>query len=123
MRFGLFCSAQASRGDLPPETGQGFRDYLDFNVEAEELGFHSSFLVEHHFTGWNQVSATLMLLACLAMRTTKLRLGSAVMVLPWHNPVLVAEQAATLDLVSDGRLEVGIGKGHRSGELDGFCLA
>jgi alkanesulfonate monooxygenase SsuD/methylene tetrahydromethanopterin reductase-like flavin-dependent oxidoreductase (luciferase family) len=70
MRFGLFCSAQASRGDLPPETGQGFRDYLDFNVEAEELGFHSSFLVEHHFTGWNQVSATLMLLACLAMRTT-----------------------------------------------------
>ncbi len=58
MRFGLFCSAQASGDDLPPETGQGFRDYLDFNVEAEELGFHSSFLVEHHFTGWNQVSAT-----------------------------------------------------------------
>ena len=41
-----------------PETGQGFRDYLDFNVEAEALGFRSSFLVEHHFTGWNQVSAT-----------------------------------------------------------------
>ena len=88
MRFGLFCSAQASRGDLPPETGQGFRDYLDFNVEAEGLGFHSSFLVEHHFTGWNQVSATLMLLTCLAMRTSRLRLGSAVIVLPWHNPVL-----------------------------------
>jgi alkanesulfonate monooxygenase SsuD/methylene tetrahydromethanopterin reductase-like flavin-dependent oxidoreductase (luciferase family) len=62
MRFGLFCSAQANGDDLPPETGQGFRDYLDFNVEAEELGFHSSFLVEHHFTGWNQVSAPLMLL-------------------------------------------------------------
>jgi alkanesulfonate monooxygenase SsuD/methylene tetrahydromethanopterin reductase-like flavin-dependent oxidoreductase (luciferase family) len=71
MRFGLFCSAQASRDDLPPGTGQGFRDYLDLNVEAEELGFHSSFLVEHHFTGWNQVSATLMLLTCLAMRTTR----------------------------------------------------
>jgi len=55
MRFGLFCSAQASRDDRPPETGQGFREYLDLNVEAEELGFHSSFLVEHHFTGWNQV--------------------------------------------------------------------
>jgi len=120
MRFGLFCSAQASGDDLPPETGQGFRDYLDFNVEAESLGFHSSFLVEHHFTGWNQVSATLMLLTCLAMRTTRLRLGSAVMVLPWHNPVLLAEQAATLDLVSGGRLDFGVGKGYRHSEFNGF---
>jgi alkanesulfonate monooxygenase SsuD/methylene tetrahydromethanopterin reductase-like flavin-dependent oxidoreductase (luciferase family) len=120
MRFGLFCSAQASSDDLPPETGQGFRDYLDFNVEAEELGFHSSFLVEHHFTGWNQVSATLMLLTCLAMRTTRLRLGSAVIVLPWHNPVLLAEQAATLDLVSGGRLDFGVGKGYRHSEFTGF---
>jgi alkanesulfonate monooxygenase SsuD/methylene tetrahydromethanopterin reductase-like flavin-dependent oxidoreductase (luciferase family) len=120
MRFGLFCSAQASRDDLPPETGQGFRDYLDFNVEAEELGFHSSFLVEHHFTGWNQVSATLMLLTCLAMRTTRLRLGSAVIVLPWHNPVLLAEEAATLDLISGGRLDFGIGKGYRHSEFTGF---
>ena len=55
MKFGLFASAQANSGDLPPETGQGFRDYLDLNVEAEALGFRSSFLVEHHFTGWNQV--------------------------------------------------------------------
>ncbi len=120
MRFGLFCSARASGDDLPPETGQGFRDYLNFNVEAEELGFHSSFLVEHHFTGWNQVSATLMLLTFLAMRTTRLRLGSAVIVLPWHNPVLLAEQAATLDLVSGGRLDFGIGKGYRHSEFTGF---
>jgi len=56
MRFGLFCSAQANARELGLEIGQGFRDYLDFNVEAEALGFHSSFLVEHHFTGWNQVS-------------------------------------------------------------------
>ena len=122
MRFGLFCSAQASSEDLPPETGQGFRDYLDFNVEAEELGFHSSFLVEHHFTGGNQVSATLMLLTCLAMRTTRLRLGSAVMVLPWHNPVLLAEQAATLDLASGGRLDFGVGKGYRHSEFTGFQI-
>jgi len=67
MKFGLFTSAQANSGDLGPETGQGFRDYLDFNVAAERLGFVSSFLVEHHFTGWNQVSATLMLLTALAM--------------------------------------------------------
>jgi alkanesulfonate monooxygenase SsuD/methylene tetrahydromethanopterin reductase-like flavin-dependent oxidoreductase (luciferase family) len=123
MRFGLFCSAQADNDDLPSETGQGFRDYLDFNVEAEALGFHSRFLVEHHFTGWNQVSATLMLLACLAMRTTRLRLGTAVIVLPWHNPVLLAEQAATLDIVSGGRLDLGIGKGYRHSEFTGFHIA
>ena len=120
MRFGLLCSAQADGRELGPETGQGFRDYLDFNVEAEALGLHSSFLVEHHFTGWNQVSATLMLLTCLAMRTTTLRLGTAVMTLPWHNPVLLAEQAATLDLVSDGRLDFGVGKGYRHSEFKGF---
>jgi alkanesulfonate monooxygenase SsuD/methylene tetrahydromethanopterin reductase-like flavin-dependent oxidoreductase (luciferase family) len=123
MKFGLFCSAQANSSDLPPESGQGFRDYLDFNVEAEALGFKSSFLVEHHFTGWNQVSATLMLLMALAMRTTTLRLGSAVMVLPWHNPVLLAEQAATLDLISGGRFDFGIGKGYRYSEFKGFQIA
>jgi len=123
MEFGLFCSAQANSNEFGPETGQGFRDYLDFNVEAEALDFKSSFLVEHHFTGWNQVSSTLMLLMALAMRTSKLRLGSAVMVLPWHNPVLLAEQAATLDLISGGRFDFGIGKGYRHSEFNGFQIA
>jgi alkanesulfonate monooxygenase SsuD/methylene tetrahydromethanopterin reductase-like flavin-dependent oxidoreductase (luciferase family) len=122
MKFGLFCSAQADGRDLGPESGQGFRDYLDFNIEAEALGFRSSFLVEHHFTGWNQVSATLMLLMALAMRTKTLRLGSAVIVLPWHHPVLLAEQAATLDLISGGRFDFGIGKGYRHSEFKGFQI-
>jgi alkanesulfonate monooxygenase SsuD/methylene tetrahydromethanopterin reductase-like flavin-dependent oxidoreductase (luciferase family) len=123
MQFGIFGSAQASTQDLGPETGQGFRDYLDYAIEAEALGYVSSFLVEHHFTGWNQVSATLMLQTALAMRTTTLRLGTAVIVLPWHNPVLLAEQAATLDLISGGRLDFGIGKGYRHNEFAGFGIA
>jgi alkanesulfonate monooxygenase SsuD/methylene tetrahydromethanopterin reductase-like flavin-dependent oxidoreductase (luciferase family) len=123
MKFGLFGSAQANGRDLGPETGQGFRDWLDDNVEAEALGYGSTFLVEHHFTGWNQVSATLMLLTALAMRTTTLRLGTAVIVLPWHNPVLLAEQAATLDLISGGRFDFGVGKGYRHSEFHGFRIA
>ena len=123
MKFGLFSSAQADSRDLGPETGQGFRDWLDHNAEAEALGYQSTFLVEHHFTGWNQVSATLMLLTALAMRTTTLRLGTAVMVLPWHSPVLLAEQAATLDLISGGRFDFGIGKGYRHSEFHGFQIA
>jgi len=115
MKFGLFSSAQANSNDLPAESGQGFRDFLDFNVEAEALGFQSSFLVEHHFTGWNQVSATLMLLLAAAMRTTTLRLGSAVIVLPWHNPVVLAEQAAIAVIKAvAGTLTAGRGSAARS---------
>jgi alkanesulfonate monooxygenase SsuD/methylene tetrahydromethanopterin reductase-like flavin-dependent oxidoreductase (luciferase family) len=123
MRFGLFCSPKADVPGFGPETGRGFFDFLDFNVEAEALGYHSSFSVEHHFSGWNQVSSTLMLLTALAMRTTTLRLGTAVIVPPWHNPVLLAEEAATLDLLSHGRLDLGIGKGYRHSEFKGFQIA
>ncbi len=122
MRFGLFGSAQTGDSNLGDGTAQGFHDYIDFNVEAERLGYFSTFLVEHHFTGWSQVSATLNLLTFLAARTSKLRLGTAVMVLPWHNPVLLAEQAATLDALSGGRLDFGIGKGYRHSEFKGFAI-
>jgi alkanesulfonate monooxygenase SsuD/methylene tetrahydromethanopterin reductase-like flavin-dependent oxidoreductase (luciferase family) len=64
-----------------------------------------------------------MLLMALAMRTKTLRLGTAVIVLPWHNPVLLAEQAATLDLLSGGRFDFGIGKGYRYSEFKGFQIA
>lgn len=100
----------------------GFREFVDYNVEAESLGFWSTFLVEHHFTGFGQISATLNLLTFIAARTTTLRLGTAVLVLPWHNPVLLAEQAATLDVLSQGRLDFGIGLGYRYREFAGFCL-
>ena len=122
MRFGIFGAAQAGSPRPGTPMGQGFHDFIDFNVEAEALGYHSTFLVEHHFTGWNQVSATLTLLTWLAARTTTLRLGTAVMVLPWHNPVLLAEQAATLDLLSEGRLDFGVGKGYRYNEFTGFAI-
>ena len=59
LRFGLFGSAPAPRDAGDP--AQGFRDYVDWNVEAEALGYHASFLVEHHFTGHGQISASLTL--------------------------------------------------------------
>src|SRR5438552_4127918 len=102
MRFGLFGSAAARRPKESEvaefDSSEGFRDFIEYNVEAEALGFHGSFVVEHHFTGYGQVSATINLLTWLGARTRTLRLGTAVIVLPWHNPVLLAEQAATLDL-------------------------
>jgi len=122
MQFGLFGSAAARRGGPEFDSGEGFRDFIEYNIEAEALGFHSTFVVEHHFTGYGQVSATLNLLTWLGARTRWLRLGTAVIVLPWHNPVLLAEQAATLDLLSGGRLDFGIGKGYRYNEFAGFCV-
>jgi alkanesulfonate monooxygenase SsuD/methylene tetrahydromethanopterin reductase-like flavin-dependent oxidoreductase (luciferase family) len=122
MRFGIFGSAQAKRGGPDVDSGAGFREFVDYNVEAEALGYQSSFVVEHHFTGFGQISATLNLLTWVGARTNTLRLGTAVMVLPWHNPVLLAEQVATMDLLSGGRIDLGIGPGYRYNEFAGFCI-
>ncbi len=123
MRFGLFGAAQAQRGGGPDvDSAAGFKDYIEYVIEAEALGYESAFIVEHHFTGFGQVSATLNLLTWIGARTTTLRLGTAVIVLPWHNPVLLAEQAATVDLLSGGRLDFGIGKGYRHNEFAGFRI-
>ena len=120
MKFGLFGGARARGG--PAGDSEGYHDFIRYMVAAEELGFSSVFLVEHHFTGFGQVSASLNLLSYLAARTSTIRLGTAVVVLPWHNPVLVAEEAATLDLLSNGRLDFGVGKGYRPYEFSGFCI-
>jgi alkanesulfonate monooxygenase SsuD/methylene tetrahydromethanopterin reductase-like flavin-dependent oxidoreductase (luciferase family) len=122
MRFGLFGSAQAKRGGPDVDSGAGFREFVENNVKAEALGYVSSFVVEHHFTGFGQISATLNLLTWVGARTKTLRLGTAVITLPWHNPVLLAEQVATMDLLSGGRIDFGIGQGYRHNEFAGFCI-
>src|SRR5579875_1531142 len=122
MRFGLFGSATAGRGAGSADSAAGYKQFIEYNIEAEALAYHSTFLVEHHFTGFGQVSASLSLLTWVAAKTKTLRLGTAVLVLPWHNPVLLAEQAATIDLLSGGRLDFGVGKGYRHNEFTGFCV-
>jgi alkanesulfonate monooxygenase SsuD/methylene tetrahydromethanopterin reductase-like flavin-dependent oxidoreductase (luciferase family) len=121
MKFGLFGGAKSS-GDGPVGDSIGYAKYIDYVLRAEALGFHSVFVVEHHFTGVGQLSASLNFLSYLAGRTQRLRLGTAVVVLPWHNPVLLAEQVATLDLLSHGRLDFGVGKGYRDAEFAGFSI-
>jgi alkanesulfonate monooxygenase SsuD/methylene tetrahydromethanopterin reductase-like flavin-dependent oxidoreductase (luciferase family) len=121
MKFGLFGGAR-SAGEGAVGDSLGYRKYIDYVLYAEELGYHSVFVVEHHFTGVGQLSASLNFLSYLAGRTQRIRLGTAVVVLPWHNPALLAEQVATLDLLSGGRLDFGIGKGYRQSEFSGFCI-
>lgn len=121
MKFGIFGGAVARRGDETADS-QDYGDFIDTVIEAEQLGFESIFIVEHHFSGGGQLSSSLNLLSYLAAKTSTIRLGTAVTVLPWHNPVLLAEQAATVDLLSGGRLDFGVGKGYRDLEFEGFCI-
>jgi len=121
MQFGLFGGARTRRS-IGLEDSQGYQSFIDYVTEADKLGLKQLFMVEHHFTGQGQVSASMTVLAYLAARTQHIRLGTAVVVLPWHNPVLIAEQVATLDLLTGGRVDFGVGKGYRKAEFDGFCI-
>ena len=121
MRFGLFGGARIGKRDLLGDS-YGYHDFIQYIQAADRLGFESAFLVEHHFTGQGQLSASLNLLSYLAACTTQIRLGTAVVVLPWHNPALLAEQVATLDVLSGGRVELGVGRGYRKAEFDAFCV-
>lgn len=85
-------------------------DFVDFAVRAEEVGFDGISVTEHHVPSMTCPSPHL-LIAAAAMRTSTIRLGTAVTTLTLYNPVRVAEEAGTLDLLSGGRFELGIGKG------------
>ena len=122
MKFGLFGSAKLNKINNDIDSSLSYNEWIDYNVEAERLGFESTFTVEHHFTGLGQVSASLNLLTYLAAKTSKIKLGTAVLTLPWHNPVLLAEQVATMDLLSNGRIQLGVGKGYRYNEFKGFKI-
>lgn len=120
MRFGLFTGALRTEGRIAYQ--DLYHDFSDYVVTAEQLGFESVFLVEHHFTGLGDIGASLMLLGHLAALTSTIRVGSAVTVLPWHVPPLLAEQAANVDVLSDGRLDFGVGRGYRPNEFHGFNI-
>ena len=114
MKFGLFHSVQLPN---PSEQERYYREALEQVLHAERLGYSSVWFTEHHFTRHGIVSATLSVLAYLAGLTNTIRLGTAVTVLPFHNPVQLAEQTATVDLLSNGRLDMGVGRGYQWGEF------
>jgi alkanesulfonate monooxygenase SsuD/methylene tetrahydromethanopterin reductase-like flavin-dependent oxidoreductase (luciferase family) len=114
MKFGLFHSIQLPD---PGKQQQYYQDALDQVLWAEQLGYESVWLTEHHFTRHGIVSASLAVLAYLAGVTHSIRLATAVTVLPFHNPIQLAEAAATVDVLSNGRLDLGVGRGYQWGEF------
>jgi len=87
---------------------------------AEPLGFDSLWSVEHHFDDYTMVPDVTQYLTYMAGRTSRIKLGTAVIVLPWHDPVRVAEQVAMLDILSEGRVILGFGRGAARIEYEGF---
>ena len=97
-----------------------YRNELRLGSLAEPLGFDSLWSIEHHFTDYAMCPDVLQMLSYFAGRTEKIRLGSAVVVLPWHDPARVAEQVVMLDHMSNGRMILGIGRGLGRIEFEGF---
>ena len=121
MKFGLHYQLPCAASQSPV---QRYRDTLEQAVHAEALGFESVWPVEQHFNGELSIlPSPLLMLAALAERTKTLRLGIAIVLLPLSHPVRVAEEVATLDVLSNGRVEFGIGRGSIPTHFTGFGLA
>jgi alkanesulfonate monooxygenase SsuD/methylene tetrahydromethanopterin reductase-like flavin-dependent oxidoreductase (luciferase family) len=116
MRFGTYFFLQATPDRSPAEI---ITEELDQMVLSERLGFDSVWLTEHHFADYGLSSAPSVLAAALACRTSRVTIGTAVYVIPFHNPIRLAEETATLDILSGGRMVVGIGRGNRPLEFVG----
>jgi alkanesulfonate monooxygenase SsuD/methylene tetrahydromethanopterin reductase-like flavin-dependent oxidoreductase (luciferase family) len=116
MKVGLTYSISAPKNSTVVE---GFRDTLEQVVLAEELGYDYAFVSEHHFLKNDMLPSPLIALSYLAAKTERIRLGTGLLLLPLHDPVRIAEDTAVVDMVSGGRLILGLGQGFRPEEFDG----
>lgn len=99
------------------------KEQMELMYEAENLGFDSVWPAEHHFSEYGYCASPQVSLAAVAARTKRIRLGTGVVVLPFHNPIRLAEDFAFIDLMSDGRVDFGIGRGYQPLEYRGFGMA
>ena len=118
MRFGLFSQAPEADGQTHADR---YREMFDLIALGDSLGFDVAWLAELHFGGaFSLLSVPLMVVPAIAQRTSRIRIGTAVTLLPLHHPLSCAEQAATADLLSGGRLEFGVGRGSIPSQFYGF---
>jgi alkanesulfonate monooxygenase SsuD/methylene tetrahydromethanopterin reductase-like flavin-dependent oxidoreductase (luciferase family) len=119
VKIGVSLSMINTSGKLDSEI---YRDELAIADLAEPLGFDSLSSVEHHFTGYAMIPNCVQLLTWMAARTKRLEVCTSVIVLPWHDPIRVAEEIAMLDVLSGGRTSFGFGRGAARSEYDGFGI-
>jgi limonene 1,2-monooxygenase len=108
MRFGVFMAPYHEPGDNPTLALE--RD-LELIVRLDELGFDEAWVGEHHSTGWETIASPELFLASAAERTRHIRLGTGVVSLPYHHPLMVADRIVLLDHLTRGRVNLGVGPG------------
>ncbi len=99
-----------------------YQDILRSAVLAEELGFDSVWVTEHAFSEHGTISSPHSMLAAVAAKTSRIKIGVAVTIVPYHSPLRMAQDLATVDVISQGRLIVGAGRGYQKHEFDGYGL-
>jgi len=108
----------------PPNSGRSFKDvYAEMLTQAEiadQAGFDSIWLTEHHFTDDGYLPAMMPAAAAIAARTKRVTIGTFVLLAPFQHPLKLAEDVAVTDVISGGRIRLGIGQGYRQEEFDGF---
>ncbi|HEY7249529.1 MAG TPA: LLM class flavin-dependent oxidoreductase [Methylomirabilota bacterium] len=119
MRFGTYFFLQAPPGHRHADIIQ--RE-LQQMVWSEQLGFDEVWLTEHHFIDYGLSVDPATLASAIASRTSRVRIGLAAAILPFHDPIRLAEQLALVDIISGGRLDVGVGRGNRPSEFTGYRI-
>jgi alkanesulfonate monooxygenase SsuD/methylene tetrahydromethanopterin reductase-like flavin-dependent oxidoreductase (luciferase family) len=119
MEFGTFLLMQSPSARSSQEI---YSRGLEIAQAAETLGFRNVWLAEHHFSTYGYLSRPAQLATYIAAKTSRLRVGTAVIVVPLHHPLVIAEEIATLDLLAGGRLDVGLGRGYQHYEFERFGL-
>jgi alkanesulfonate monooxygenase SsuD/methylene tetrahydromethanopterin reductase-like flavin-dependent oxidoreductase (luciferase family) len=123
MEFGYFTLSDNNYKGNTRTANQFVEDLTNEALYADQLGMHSAWIGEHHFNSLGVNSSPEMVLAFIAARTKHIRLAPAVTVLPLHNPIRVAEQWATLDLLSNGRVDFAAGRGYDRREYQPFGVS
>jgi alkanesulfonate monooxygenase SsuD/methylene tetrahydromethanopterin reductase-like flavin-dependent oxidoreductase (luciferase family) len=119
MDFGTFLLMQSPSARPSAEI---YARGIEMAQAAETFGFRNVWLAEHHFSTYGYLSRPVQLATYIAAKTTRLRVGTAVIVVPLHHPLVTAEEIATLDLLSGGRVDIGLGRGYQHYEFERFGL-
>jgi alkanesulfonate monooxygenase SsuD/methylene tetrahydromethanopterin reductase-like flavin-dependent oxidoreductase (luciferase family) len=122
VRFGIFSVVDHYPGELPRTAARLYEELLEQVEAADGLGFDSFWVAEHHFHEYGAIPRPPIWMAAAAQRTRRIRLGSAVVVLPFDNPLRTAEDYALVDVLSGGRLNLGVGSGYLRHEFEGFGI-
>src|SRR5580692_8190648 len=120
MDFGYFTLSDNHYENNTRSSNQFVADITAEALLADKLGMHSAWIGEHHFNSLGVLSCPDLVLSYVAAKTSRIRLAPAVTVLPLHHPIRVAEQWATLDLLSNGRVDFACGRGSTSANMSRF---